>query len=192
MRASCERAARRFRDFGCKVETVDPKWPSPMPAWFAIFGGGIATRMAPYLAERRADIDPGLAKIIEEAAAWPPSKYVQAWFDRLAWNDHPRRLFEKYDLLLTPTIAGPPFRVGLDNATEIAGQAIEPYDWIPFTPPFNLTGAPACSVPCGFTSEKLPIGLQIVGRRFDDATVLRAARAFEQAQPWAQHRPSLE
>ena len=192
VRANCERAARRFRDFGCKVETVDPKWPSPMPSWFAIFGGGIATRMAPYLAERRADIDPGLAKIIEEAAAWPPSKYVQAWFDRLAWNDHPRRLFEKYDLLLTPTIAGPPFRVGLDNATEIAGQAIEPYDWIPFTPPFNLTGAPACSVPCGFTSEKLPIGLQIVGRRFDDATVLRAARAFEQAQPWAQHVPSLE
>ena len=137
VRASCERAARRFRDFGCKVETVDPKWPSPMSSWFAIFGGGIATRMAPYLAERRADIDPGLAKIIEEAAAWPPSKYVQAWFDRLAWNDHPRRLFEKYDLLLTPTIAGPPFRVGLDNATEIAGQAIEPYDWIPFTPPFN-------------------------------------------------------
>jgi aspartyl-tRNA(Asn)/glutamyl-tRNA(Gln) amidotransferase subunit A len=98
----------------------------------------------------------------------------------------------EYDLLLTPTIAGPPFPVGLDNATEIAGQAIEPYDWIPFTPPFNLTGAPACSVPCGFTSEKLPIGLHIVGRRFDDATVLRAARAFERAQPWAQHKPPLE
>jgi aspartyl-tRNA(Asn)/glutamyl-tRNA(Gln) amidotransferase subunit A len=82
--------------------------------------------------------------------------------------------------------------VGLDNPAEIAGTAVEPYAWIPFTPPFNLTGYPACSVPCGFTSDRLPIGLQIVGRRFDDVTVLRAARAFEQAQPWAQHRPSLE
>jgi len=116
---------------------------------------------------------------------------VQAWFDRLSWNEHPRRLFEKYDLLLTPTIACPPFRVGLDNPTEIAGRAVEPYEWIPFTYPFNMTGQPACSVPVGLTKDGLPIGLQIVGRRFDDATVLRAAAAYERAAPWAANRPPI-
>ena len=58
------------------------------------------------------------------------------------------------------------------------------------TRPFNMTGNPAASVPCGFSAEGLPIGMQIVGRRGDEATVLRASAAFEAARPWAQHRPS--
>jgi aspartyl-tRNA(Asn)/glutamyl-tRNA(Gln) amidotransferase subunit A len=189
VKATCEKAARRFRDFGCRVDEVKPGWPSPKEAFLGIFCGGIAGRLAPYMAERRADIDPGLVDIVDQAMKWGPNHYVQAWFDRLAWADHPRRLFEKYDLLLTPTIACPPFTVGLDNPTEIAGTSMEPYDWIPFTYPFNMTGQPGASVPCGFTADRLPIGLQIVGRRFQDALVLRAAAAFEQAQPWAPHTP---
>jgi aspartyl-tRNA(Asn)/glutamyl-tRNA(Gln) amidotransferase subunit A len=192
VKAASEKGARRFREAGCKVEEVKPGWPSPHQAWETIFCGGIATRMAPYLAERRADIDPGLADIIDETLTWGPTRYVQAWFDRLAWNDHVRRLFEKYDLLLTPTIACRPFKVGIDNPTEIAGTPISRYGWIPFTYPFNVTGNPAASVPCGFTSDSLPIGLQIVGRRFDDALVLRAAAAFERIQPWAAKRPSID
>ncbi|HEY1324678.1 MAG TPA: amidase family protein, partial [Streptosporangiaceae bacterium] len=64
------------------------------------------------------------------------------------------------------------------------------YDWIPFTYPFNMTGHPGASVPCGFTRDRLPVGLQIVGRRFEDATVLRASAAFERIAPWAGERPS--
>ena len=86
----------------------------------------------------------------------------------------------------------PAISVGLDNPTEIAGKPVEPYAWIPFTYPFNMTGQPAASLPCGFTKERLPIGLQIVGRRFDDVTVLRASAAFERARPWAHHRPTLD
>src|SRR5881409_2557099 len=183
VRASCEKAARRFRELGCRVEEVDLGWPSPKDAWEAIFCGGIAARLAPSLGERRADIDAGLAAIIDEALTWGPTRYVQAWFDRLAWNEHPRRLFEKYDLLLTPTIACAPFKVGLDNPTEIAGTPVEPYDWIPFTFPFNMTGHPGASVPCGVTGDKLPVGLQIVGRRFEDAAVLRAARPSSSCNP---------
>jgi aspartyl-tRNA(Asn)/glutamyl-tRNA(Gln) amidotransferase subunit A len=191
VKAACEKAARRLRDAGARIESVNPGWPSPKDCWGAIFCGGIATRLEPYMADRRADIDAGLVRIVDEALRWPPTRYVQAWFDRLAWNEHPRRLFEKYDLLLTPTVACPAFPVGLDNPAEIAGQALEPYDWIPFTFPFNMTGNPAASVPCGFTTDGLPIGLQIVGRRFDDARVLRAAAAFEQIMPWAPHRPPI-
>jgi aspartyl-tRNA(Asn)/glutamyl-tRNA(Gln) amidotransferase subunit A len=188
--AVCQKAARAFRELGCRLETVEPHWPSPRQCWFDIFVGGIAARLAPY-ADRKDEIDVGLYKLVADARTWPPTRYVQAWFDRLAWAQHPRALFEKYDLLLTPTIACPPFPVGLDNPTEIAGKPVAPYVWVPFTFPFNMTGQPACSVPAGFTKDGLPVGLQIVGRRFEDAAVLRAAAAFERARPWAQARPPI-
>jgi len=190
--AVCARAAKRFRELGCRVEEVNPKWPLPKQPWKAIFCGGIATRLAPFLPERRADIDAGLASLIDETMAWGPTTYVQAWFDRMAWWEHPRRLFETYDLMLSPTVACPPFKVGLDNPSEIAGRPADSYEWIPYTYPFNMTGQPACSVPAGFTADKLPVGLQIVGRRFDDVTVLRAAHAFEKAQPWAHLTPPID
>ena len=63
--------------------------------------------------------------------------------------------------------------------------------WAEFSYPFNFSQNPAASVPCGFTDAGLPVGLQIVGRRFADVAVLQAARAFEQARPWADKRPAL-
>jgi len=189
VRAVCEKAARRFREAGCRVEEIKPGWPSPLEAWEAIFCGGIAARLEPYLGDRRQDIDAGLAAIVDETRLWGPTRYVQAWFERLAWGEHPRRLFETYDVLLTPTIGCPPFKIGLDHPAEIAGKPVRRYSWVPYTPPFNLTGQPAASVPCGFTRDGLPVGLHIVGRRFDDATVLRAAAAFERIQPWSHLKP---
>jgi aspartyl-tRNA(Asn)/glutamyl-tRNA(Gln) amidotransferase subunit A len=188
VRAMCARAARVFRELGCRLETVMPRWPSPRDCWQQIFLGGIATRLAPYR-DRSAEIEPGLQRAVEATLGQPPTSYVQAWFDRLSWAQHPNALFEKYDLLLTPTIAAPPFAIGLDHPAEIGGKPADAYAWIPFTYPFNLTGQPAASVPCGFTRDGLPIGLQIVGRRHADAAVLRASAAFERARPWAERRP---
>jgi aspartyl-tRNA(Asn)/glutamyl-tRNA(Gln) amidotransferase subunit A len=74
----------------------------------------------------------------------------------------------------------------------IDGKEASILGWMAFTFPFNLTGQPAASVPCGWTKEGLPVGLQIIGRRFDDVTVLGAAAAFEEASPWAQKRPSID
>src|SRR5213083_2639272 len=187
VRAVSAKAALAFRELGFRVETVDPRWPSPRDCWEQTFCGGIATRMAPYV-DRREEIEPGLYRIIEATLRNPPTRYAQAWFDRLAWWQHPRAFFETYDLLLTPTVACPPFPVGLDNPTEIAGKPVAAYAWIPFTCPFNMTGQPASSVPWGFTK----IGLQVVSRRFDDVTVLRACAAFERARPWAHQRPALD
>ncbi|MBI2206175.1 MAG: amidase [Candidatus Rokubacteria bacterium] len=188
--AACARAVKAFREAGARVDEVNPGWPSPRDAWLLIFCGGIATRLEAYR-HRRSEIEPGLYELVEWYLRQPPTAYVTAWFDRLQWWQHPRAFFEKYDLLLTPTTACPAFALNLDNPTEIAGTPIPSYGWIPFTYPFNLTGQPAASVPCGFTSGGLPIGLQIVGRRFDDATVLRASAAFERARPWAGERPAL-
>ena len=191
VRTVCEKAAKRFREFGCRVEVVTPNWPSPQEAWEVTFSGSLAARLVSYLPAHRADLEPGLVAIVEGAMTWSATQYVQAWFDRLAWNLHVQQLLEKYALLLTPTLPCRPFAAELDHPPEIAGTPVGRYEWIPLTYPFNLTGNPAASVPCGFTEDGLPIGLQIVGRRFDDGTVLRASAASEEACPWADKKPPV-
>ena len=190
VRAATAKAARSFRELGCRVESAETTWPSPYDCWRTIFLGGIGARLAPYL-DRRDEIDPGLLPIVEEAQKMPPTKYVQAWFDRLAWWQHARQFFERYDLLLTPTVACPALPIGQFYPDEIGGVKVGREAASAFTYIFNMTGQPAATVPCGFTKAGLPIGLQIIGRRYDDVTVLRASAAFEAARPWAQHRPDM-
>jgi aspartyl-tRNA(Asn)/glutamyl-tRNA(Gln) amidotransferase subunit A len=100
-------------------------------------------------------------------------------------------LFEGYDLLLSPTMPLTAFPVR-QYPQEIGGK--EPYPdpawgFIPFTHPINTLGNPAASIPCGFSSDGMPIGLHVVGRQGDEETVIRASAAFEQARPWIHHRP---
>jgi Asp-tRNA(Asn)/Glu-tRNA(Gln) amidotransferase A subunit family amidase len=92
---------------------------------------------------------------------------------------------------VTKPIATPPYASGIFGPTEVTGEAVSsPLDPF-FTHPFTLTGQPAASVPVGFTESGLPIGLQIVGRRFAEKTVLCASACFEAARPWADHWPAL-
>lgn len=101
------------------------------------------------------------------------------------------RLFhEKFDLLLTPSLAVPAFEVG-QLAPAQPGSAARWTDWTPFSFPFNLTQQPAMSVPCGFSREGLPVGLQIVGPMHREDLVLRAGNAFELATGFARERPRL-
>jgi aspartyl-tRNA(Asn)/glutamyl-tRNA(Gln) amidotransferase subunit A len=98
---------------------------------------------------------------------------------------------ERFDLLLTPTVAVLPFAADERPPREIAGQEVSVLGWMPFTYPFNVTGQPAASVPAGFTEDGRPVGLQIVGRRHADRTVLAASAAYEVACPWSGRRPPL-
>jgi aspartyl-tRNA(Asn)/glutamyl-tRNA(Gln) amidotransferase subunit A len=100
-----------------------------------------------------------------------------------------RVFMESYDLLVTPTLPIPAFDAGLLAPAE--DEHGKWTNWTPFSFPFNLTQQPAASVPCGFTQEGLPAGLHIVGRMFDDTTVLRAAHAYEQSHAWYKARPKL-
>ena len=102
--------------------------------------------------------------------------------------------FERYDLLLTPTTACAAFDLkegGTLGPDTVDGKEASPASWVSYTFPFNFTGQPAASVPCGFTAGGLPVGLQVVGRRYDESLVLRAAAAFEAAYPWSGRRPEL-
>jgi aspartyl-tRNA(Asn)/glutamyl-tRNA(Gln) amidotransferase subunit A len=99
------------------------------------------------------------------------------------------RFHQTYDLLLTPTLPITAFPKGRDVPHR--WRSADWTSWTPYTYPFNMTQQPAASVPCGFTSSGLPVGLQIVGPRHADALVLRAARAYERATDWASTRPPL-
>jgi aspartyl-tRNA(Asn)/glutamyl-tRNA(Gln) amidotransferase subunit A len=96
---------------------------------------------------------------------------------------------EKYEFVLTPSVATVAFDTGRLASLDEDGNAW--ISWTPFSFPFNLTQQPAASLPCGFTRDGLPIGLQIVGRMFDDAGVLAASAAYESANPLCRRAPTL-
>jgi aspartyl-tRNA(Asn)/glutamyl-tRNA(Gln) amidotransferase subunit A len=116
--------------------------------------------------------------------------YVLAFGKVSAYWQEVRAFLERFDVLLTPTVAVPPFPLGESPPRDIAGEPVSVLGWMPYTFLFNLTGQPAASVPAGWTEDGLPVGLQIVGRRHADRTVLAASAAFEAACPWADRRPS--
>jgi aspartyl-tRNA(Asn)/glutamyl-tRNA(Gln) amidotransferase subunit A len=159
-----------------------------MEAWNTIFYGGIAGQLSD------ADLkllDPGLQKIVREYRRDPLRTYVQAESARNAFWDQVRQFFERYDLLLTPTVPVPAFELEHTTPGPVPGRLPEGLGWSFFTWPVNLTGQPAASLPCGFSADGLPIGLQVVGRRHADALVLSACAAFEAAAPWQGRRPAL-
>jgi len=97
-------------------------------------------------------------------------------------------VLEDHDLLVTPTLAVPPFEIG-DLPTAVDGQSVEPRRGWLLTQPFNMTGNPAASIPAGFTGEGLPVGMQLVGPRLADDEVLAASAAFERVRPWRDRYP---
>jgi aspartyl-tRNA(Asn)/glutamyl-tRNA(Gln) amidotransferase subunit A len=191
VRALCETAAAEFESLGCHVEVVSPGWEDP-EEWF---GTLIAAQFYAAWSDRLPDaeplMDPTLVTLIRRGGAVPARDYVRA-VDRIeAYWAEVRAFLERFDLLLMPTVAVPPFDAGARPPREVDGRSVSVLGWMPFTFPFNLTGQPAASVPAGFTDDGLPVGLQIVGRRHADATVLAAAAAFEAACPWSDRRPTL-
>jgi len=185
-------AARVFEtDLGCRVDAVDPSFESPWSFFSVLWVMNYSLRLGTLLGEWASRMDPDLVTVVKRIDRLGPTDYGEALVKRgLLW-DTTRKFFDRYDLLLTPTLPVPPFEAGRIAPEGMATpEALVPIgDWVPFTYPWNLTGQPAATVPCGFTREGLPVGLQIVGRRFADATVLKAAAAFEQARPWADKRP---
>jgi Asp-tRNA(Asn)/Glu-tRNA(Gln) amidotransferase A subunit family amidase len=185
-------AAKLFATLGADVEEAHPGFEDPLPLFVDLTAPIRAAAMEPLLLKGRDQMDPVLYARVSHGQKMSAVEWERATHRRTALWQIVRAFFEGHDLLLTPTTSVAAFPIGLPHPAEIEGRRIDnQLQWFPFTFPFSITGQPAVTVPCGFTAEGLPVGLQIVGRRFADATVLRAAAAFEAAQPWADRRPPL-
>ena len=178
------------RDLGCIIEEASPGWENPYPAFWALLAGESDLKGMREMEKRLGDkMTPHLRDFLK--TEWTAEQLTDAMVARKAVNNKMWRFMRKYDLLLTPTLAVPPFEVGIQGPTMIDGREVEPFEWLHFTFPLNFTGQPAASVPAGWTEDGLPIGLQIVGRHLDDALVLRASACFEAAQPWKDRWPPM-
>lgn len=185
--AAVAAAVKVLGELGAEVEAVDPGIEDPIDAFNILFYGGAANAMRDIDGEARGRMDPGLVEVAEWAAGHSLLDYLAAANTRAALTEHFSLFHRRYDLLVSPCLPIPAFAKGRDVPEGWHGRHWP--SWTPFTYPFNLTGQPACSVPCGFTRDGLPIGMQIVAARHADALVLRAAHAFEQARPWTGRRP---
>jgi aspartyl-tRNA(Asn)/glutamyl-tRNA(Gln) amidotransferase subunit A len=192
IRRIVEAGAKRFANTGCRVEEAAPGFSSPEGAFMVLFTTGYAARFGDKLAEWRDRLDPGFVSMIEAGMRWSAVDFVNAANVRRTLSDTLRPFFDRYDLLLTPTLPALPLPVGVNYYEEIGGKNVSLADNYALTYPMNLTGFPSASVPCGRTADGLPVGLQIVGPRFADALILRAAAAFEAVAPWAAERPALD
>jgi aspartyl-tRNA(Asn)/glutamyl-tRNA(Gln) amidotransferase subunit A len=135
-------------------------------------------------------MDPGLVEIARRGAQLTAVEVGLAMAARSAYWDRMCRAIEPFDVLVTPTVSVPAFELGIVGPDSVDGRPVAHLAWT-LAYPFNQTGQPAITVPCGFTGDGLPVGLQIVGKRNADDAVLRAAAAFETARPWADRRPPL-
>ncbi len=186
--ALTEAAVTTFVDIGWEVDKADPEFADPNDVF------NIIIRAEHYVAAKGLldfdpdKIDPGLREFTDNGAEISAFDYLQAQNQRDYLCATLARYFERYDLLVTPTLAVSPFALGT-RPDRISDQPIHGMSWLAFTYPFNLTGSPAASVPCGWTAQGLPVGLQIIGPRFADRLVLQASAAFESARPWAHRRP---
>ena len=186
-------AAKAFAALGATLEDAHPGFADPMDLFIDLTAPYRAAAMADHLPKWGAQMDPFLHLRIDHGEKMSAVEWERATHRRTALWQTVRRFFERFDLLVTPTTSVAAFPIGLSYPAEIDGRRIEnQLQWFPFTFPFSITGQPAITVPCGFTAEGLPVGLQIVGPRHGDALVLRAAAAFEAARPWAERRPRLE
>jgi len=185
-----EAAARVFQSLGATVEAASPDFREVNDIVLATRGVSMVAHHAERLGQWRAVMQQGLVWNVEQGLALTPREIAEGEKLRTVLWHRVRSFMETYDLLITPTVAVQPFPIEQPYPTEINGKALDNYtQWFFLTYAISVVGLPAISVPCGFTADGLPVGLQIVGRRRQEAAVLRAAAAFEAAAPWADRLP---
>jgi len=181
-----ESACRVFTDMGHRIEPVDI---DPAARLVESFGTVVGANLAAVHFESDELIDPIVRVFVEAGRRVTAGDYVNAMATMHGRARETVQALMPYDALLTPTLARPAPRLGeLPSRRETYVE--EALAWLPFTFPFNATGQPACSLPNGFSKAGLPIGLQIVGRPQDEASVISLAAMFEEARPWRELRPT--
>jgi amidase len=185
-----EGAMRVFRSLGAKVEAACPDFSEVNDIVLGTRGLSMVAMHADKLARWEPQMQKGLVWNIKQGLSLTPEQIARGELSRTRLWHRVRTFMETHDLLILPTVAVPPFPVEQPYPTEINGKPLDNYtQWFFLTYGITVTGLPAITVPCGFTRSGLPVGLQIVGRRRQEAAVLCAAAAFEAAVPWSDKIP---
>lgn len=181
----------KFESLGWEVEEATFEEFDPSMAfstmWLIMFG----YEMQAYLDEWKDKLDPSLVTWAKVGLQFPASALPNAMKTRSQFYQSVYGTFKNYDILLTPSTAVPAFDSGIAYPSQINGINVSPTAWQAFTFPFNFTGHPAATVPCGWTSSNLPIGLQIISKRFQELLVLQVSKAFEELAPWQDKKPKI-
>jgi aspartyl-tRNA(Asn)/glutamyl-tRNA(Gln) amidotransferase subunit A len=183
-----DKAVRVLEKQGAIIEQIDPGFQDPHQTFRTIWWSGARALLGDLPPDKKALLDPALADVVEQAASITPKDIAEANKARGALGTHMRLFMEKYDVLITPTLPGVAFEAGKLQPADPDNQG-KWVNWTPFTYPFNLTQQPAASICCGFTKAGLPAGLHIIGRMFDDLTVLKVSAAYEKQAPFHKIHP---
>ena len=175
-------AVRKFENLGAQVEEIDLALEDPISIMQPLWAVALALAVAPMTTEQRAMMDQPLLDLAEPGFHLSALEYRQLEKARETFARRVTGVHPQYDLVITPQLATTAFAV---NHEVPPGTHMQRWwQWSPFTYPFNLTQQPAATVPCGFASNGLPVAMQIVGAKFADHLVLKAARAYEREHPF--------
>src|ERR1700722_16824709 len=178
VRRAVEAAAKIFADLGASVEPADPFPESPLPIFQTLALGGFWALLRSMTPEKVAVMDPGLVATCRAGEAVTQEQLVEALGKRAVLGAAVRQFFERYDILLSPTM--PITAAYAEPRDDGQPDPVNYRDWLTYTWVFNLTRNPSASIPCGFAGG-LPIGLMVTGQLYDDLGVLQACRAYEEA-----------
>ena len=189
----CEGVVGYLEDQGAHVETIEEDLSAFERTFLIGLQAGLAARVGPHMATFGDKVAPSLRESIERGAQWTAVDWVNALGQRTAMYRRAHGWLQRFDFLVSPTLSRPALPVDHDafRPITIAGQVAGSIRgaWYPYLWPFNLSGHPAVSLPCGWSSDGLPIGLQIVGPWYGDRRVLALAGHLERERPCARPMP---
>jgi aspartyl-tRNA(Asn)/glutamyl-tRNA(Gln) amidotransferase subunit A len=192
VREAVLRAVDKLGELGASVRDVS--WPAYHKS--ALVSGTILmAEAAAYhrklIHDHGSQLHPAVRLRIETGFFISAVDYIQAQRVRRLFNEQSRDLLKEVDIVAGPSVPITAFRIG-DTKVTVGNTSVSAIPLLTqYTRPFNLNGFPAITVPCGFSSDGLPIGLQLASRPFEEGLVLKAAYAYEQATEWHKHRPAL-
>ena len=173
-----EQAVERFIDLGARVQSVDLALPDPIDIMQPLWSVALAMATEGLSGEQRTMVERPVLDLALSGRRLSALEYRDLEKRRENFARRLSALHQEYELLITPQVGTAAFAA--NHEVPPGNEMKRWWEWSPFTYPFNLTQQPAASMPCGFTKSGLPVAMQIVGARFRDETVLRAARAYEQ------------
>ncbi len=190
-----EASLKKLAELGAELQPFSGEGFDVEPIWRAINHTVWRTRFADIVTRHGNDLSPTFVRQVESAAHFSGVEYQQAMFERSRLFQRVQALLQQGDLLAMPTLTRTALPIGQDlfGTIDIDGTAYENVraHWFPWTMPFNMTGHPAISLPCGFGQDGLPIGFQLVGQFRRDAELLRVAALFEAAHGLTGQWPAL-